>query len=168
MFAGHGGAGKSGIALHLAACIALGRPFLGIPCKQQRVLYLSCEDRWPVLHWRLSHIALYLEIDLGALAGELLLHDLGGEDTILWERDPRTGMTLTSGFGHLRERMTATRAHVLIVDGISDTFAGNENARGDVKRYVNTLLSLIPPNGALLLIGHVAKLAATNSATSEG
>lgn len=138
-------------------------------CEPRRVLYLSCEDRWPVLHWRLSHIARYLGIDLGELDGRLFLQDLVGEDTILWERDPRTGMTSTPGFARLRERITETGAEVLIVDGISDTFAGNENARGDVKRYVNALLSLIPPDGGLLLVGHVGKLtASSNAVTSEG
>jgi hypothetical protein len=168
LFAGHGGAGKSGIALHLAACIALERPFFGVPCEQRRLLYLSCEDRWPVLHWRLTHIARHFGIELDELSGELFVEDLVGEDTILWERDPRTGFTTTAGFACLRRRMESTGAQVLIVDGVSDTFSGNENARGDVKRYVNGLLSLIPPDGALLLVGHVAKPTAANSATSEG
>ncbi|MFO1311567.1 MAG: AAA family ATPase [Burkholderiales bacterium] len=168
LFAGHGGAGKSGIALHLACCIALGRPFFGLPCAKRRVMYLSCEDRWPVLHWRLAHIARHLDIDLGELDGELVLLDLVGEETVLWEKDPKTGMTLTTGFACLQEKMTKNTAEVLFVDGISDTFAGNENARGDPKRYVNSLLSLIPPDGALVLIGHVAKPAASSPSTSEG
>src|SRR5262245_9999464 len=42
LFAGHGGVGKSGIALHLAVCIAAGTPFFGMEVQARRVLYLSC------------------------------------------------------------------------------------------------------------------------------
>ncbi len=52
--AGHGGAGKSYIALYLAFCMAAGRDFFGVELDQRRVLYLSCEDRSDVLHWRLG------------------------------------------------------------------------------------------------------------------
>lgn len=168
LLAGHGGIGKSGIALHLAVCIALGRGFFGIPVEQRRVLYLSCEDRENVLHWRLARICDYLGVPLGLLAGKLDVLDLVGEDVILWERDPQTGMTTTPAFARLRRRMAETGAAVLIGDGISDTFGGNENARTDAKRYVNALLALIPTGGALLLLGHVAKPAASGPLTSEG
>lgn len=168
LLAGHGGIGKSGIALHLAACIAAGRAFFGLAVEQRRVLYLSCEDRENVLHWRLTRIGEYLGAPLDSLAGALHLQDLVGHDVILWERDPQTGMTTTPAFARLRRRMAATRSDVLIVDGVSDTFAGNENSRGDVKRYVNELLALIPTGGALLLLGHVAKPAASGPSTSEG
>jgi hypothetical protein len=56
LLAGHGGVGKSAIALHLAVCIAKGCDFFGLPCAQRRVLYLSCEDRERILHWRLARI----------------------------------------------------------------------------------------------------------------
>lgn len=168
LLAGHGGIGKSGIALNLAVCIANGLMFFGVPVEQRRVLYLSCEDRENVLHWRLARICAYLGIDLASLADSLFLQDLVSEDVILWERNPQTGMTETPAFARLRRRMAATGAQVLIVDGVSDTFGGNENARGDVKRFVNSLVSLIPDDGAALLLGHVAKPAASGPITSEG
>lgn len=168
LLAGHGGIGKSGIALNLAVCIANGLLFFGVPVEQRRVLYLSCEDRENVLHWRLARICDYLGIELASLSGSLFLQDLVGEDVILWERDPQTGMTTTPAFLRLRDAMAATGAEVLIVDGVSDVFGGSENARGDVKRFVNALLSLVPENGALLLLGHVAKPAASGPMTSEG
>ena len=52
---------------------------------------------------------------------------------------------------------------------MSDTFGGNENARGDVKRFVNSLVALIPPDqGALMLVGHIAKPTAASPMTSDG
>jgi len=56
MIAGHGGAGKSSISLHLAAAIAQGRAWWGLSTSRRRVVYLSCEDRVDVIHWRLARI----------------------------------------------------------------------------------------------------------------
>jgi RecA-family ATPase len=163
LFAGHGGVGKSGIALTLAVCIAAGIPFFGLPVERRRVLYLSCEDREGVLHWRLARICAFLGVSLSDLSGWLDVIDLVGHDTILYQpgRD-------CPAYGHLRARMIEAKTHVLFVDGISDTYNGNENARAEVKAFVNSMLALIPPDeGAVVLVGHVAKLAA-NTRTTEG
>jgi RecA-family ATPase len=169
LLAGHGGVGKSGIALHLAVCAAAGIPFFGLQVERKRVLYLSCEDRENVLHWRLSRICRQTGIDLASMRGWLDVADLVGHDSVLWERDPRTGYTVTPAFGALEARVRASESDLLVVDGVSDTFAGNENARGDVKRFVNALVGLISPDrGAVLLVGHIAKPTASNASTSEG
>lgn len=169
LLAGHGGVGKSGIALHLALCVAAGIPFFGIEVERRRVLYLACEDRENVLHWRLTRICAHVGVDMASLRGWLDVVDLVGHDSVLWERDPRTGYTVTPAFGALEARVRASESELLVVDGVSDTFAGNENARGDVKRFVNALVSLISPDsGAVLLVGHIAKPSAANVSTSEG
>lgn len=168
LLAGHGGAGKSAIALHFAVCIALGHPYFGLQVGRRRVLYLSCEDRADVLHWRLSRIATREGINLSSLSERLDVLDLVGRDTVLWERDPRTGFSTTPAYGRLHESMRRYRAEVLIVDGVADTFGGNENARGEVKRYINSLAALIPLTGAVLLVAHVAKPTASGTSTSEG
>jgi RecA-family ATPase len=90
LLAGHGSVGKSGIALYLAVCMAAGRPFFGLGVAQRQVLYLSCEDREAVLHWRLTRICRHLGVDLATLAGSLDILDLVGTDSMLWERDLRT------------------------------------------------------------------------------
>jgi len=169
LLAGHGGIGKSGIALYLAVCMAAGLPFFGLDVERRRVMYLSCEDRENILHWRLSRICVHLGVDLASLRGWLVVADLVGHDAVLWERDPKTGHTFTPAYGALQAAMLEHETEVLFVDGIADTFAGNENARADVKRYVNALVALIPPaEGAVVLIGHLAKPAAVNGQTSEG
>lgn len=169
LLAGHGGAGKSTIELTRAVSIAAGVPFFGLPVERRRVLYLSCEDRESVLHWRLARICAHLGVNLASLRGWLQVVDLVGQDSILWERDPRTGYTITPAFARLSEMVLEHETEVLFVDGTADTFGGNENARGEVKRYVNALVGLIPPErGAVLLVAHVAKATAANSATTEG
>lgn len=168
LFAGHGGVGKSGIALHLACCIAAGVPFFGMEVQQRRVLYLSCEDRENVLHWRLARICAHLGISLASLRGKLEILDLVEADTLLWERT-REGTTLGEGWYELKKRMRAYETEVLFVDGISDTYGGNENSKTEVKQYVRALLRLIPAErGGLILIGHISKPTASGVPTSEG
>ncbi|MBE7422233.1 MAG: AAA family ATPase [Zoogloeaceae bacterium] len=168
LLAGHGGVGKSGIALTLAVCIAAGVPFFGLHVERRRVLYLSCEDREQVLHWRLTRICRYLGIDMARLRGWLEIIDLVGVDSVLWEQSA-AGATYTPGFAALQERIAASETQVLFVDGISDSFAGNENSRPEVKRYVNALTSLIPADtGAALLVGHVSKPSSTAGANGDG
>lgn len=167
LLAGHGGSGKSSIALALAACIATGRAWCGIPVARRRVLYLSCEDRADVLHWRLSRIVQREHLDRADLAG-LHLIDLVGHDTTLYV-EARDGPTVTPGHLVLTELVATTGAEVLIVDGVSDTYGGSEIDRGSVKRYINALTALIPPHGAALLLHHVNRMTASgNGATTEG
>lgn len=166
LFAGHGGVGKSGIALHLAVCIAAGQPFFGLDVQQRRVLYLSCEDRESVLHWRLARIAAHLGISLASLRGKLEIIDLVGADTIMWEKT-REG-NLQAPWFELAKRMRTYTTEVLFVDGITDTYGGNENAKPEVKSFIRCLMKLIEPErGAVVLIGHIAKPSA-GQATTEG
>jgi len=168
LLAGHGGVGKSAIGLHMAVCVAMGLPFCGMPTERRRVTYLSCEDRDDVLHWRLAHICNYLGIGIADLHGWLHCIDLVGCDSILWARNPRTGNTITPAFGFLDAHIERYLPEVLFVDGIADTFGGNENAWAEIKAFVNQLLAMVTLDGALVLLGHVAKPTATNSATGEG
>ncbi|WP_224982724.1 AAA family ATPase [Geomonas agri] len=167
LFAGHGGIGKSALALVLAVCVALGLPFFGLQVERRRVLYLSCEDREGVLHWRLNRICSYLGIQLADLAGKLDVLDLVGRESILYQPG-RNAHPLTDAYRHLAKMIQDHASQVLFVDGISDTYDGNENARAEVKAYINALLALIPPeDGAVVLVGHVSKPAA-GQRTTEG
>jgi len=163
LLAGHGGAGKSYIALHQAVCIAAGLPWWGLPTEQRRVVYLSCEDREDVLHWRLSRICAHLGIDMADLDGRLQVIDLVGHETILW-----TGANdAVTAYETLRQRVRGNE--VIYIDGVNDTFGGSENSRAEVKAFVNSLLGLIRADeGAVVLIGHVNKPTASAGGTSEG
>jgi len=166
---GHGGVGKSLIELTRTVCISAGVSFFGLPVQRRRVLFLSCEDRQNVLHYRLRRICKFLDIDLGSLRGWLEVLDLVGHECVLFTSDPTGRGNLTLAYGALVERMRQQEPEVLFVDGIADTYGDSENARGPVKRFVNSLLSLIPAEtGAVVLIGHVDKTAARNGETTEG
>jgi hypothetical protein len=147
LLAGHGDAGKSMVALQGAVSVALGRQFFGVSTEQRRVAYIACEDREVDLHRRLDGICRAMGVSLADLAGELDLVDMVGQN-------PRLS---SDGAAALSASVVGRRVELLIVDGVADTFDGDENDRGDVKRFVNRLLSLVPNDGAVLLIGHVAK-----------
>jgi RecA-family ATPase len=166
LLAGHGGAGKSSIALYLAACIATGRPFFGLAVEQRRVLYLSCEDRTDVLHWRLARIRSHLGIEVDEIAADLAVMDLVGHTAMLFGRVNGSGAMKTGYFDLLRERFEGYS--VLVVDGVADAYGGSENDRGEVKRFVNALVGLIPTDGAVLLQHHVNRASAAGVASSEG
>ncbi len=169
LFAGHGGVGKSGLALHLAVCMAAGIPFFGLEVERRCVLYASCEDRENILHWRLARICRYEGLNLADLRGNLQALDLVGKDSVLWERDPQTGLTLPAAYFELKARVELYGTEVLMLDGVSDTYGGNENSRPEVKRFVNAQLALIPPaTGAALLIGHISKAKFANDTLAEG
>lgn len=166
LLAGHGGAGKSQIALMLAVCLAAGRFFHGLDVQRRRVLFLSCEDRADVLHWRLTRICAWLRLDLASLAGWLDIVDMVGRDAILWRVDSREGFLRTAIYHEVARLMRSQARDVLMVDGIADTFAGNINDTPQVKAFVNALLGLIPGDrGALVLVGHVNKATAGGFST---
>jgi AAA domain/Bifunctional DNA primase/polymerase, N-terminal/Primase C terminal 1 (PriCT-1) len=165
LLAGHGGAGKSYIALQLAVCLALGRPWYGLPAEQRRVMYLSLEDGRDVLHWRLGRICARLAAPMGELAGTLLLFDASHIEAEM-AVETRDGPMLTPAYDWLRELMRD--AQVLVVDGASDTYGGSEIIRRQVRYFIRALRRLVPSDGAVLLLAHVDKQSAKSAETSQG
>jgi hypothetical protein len=166
LFAGHGGAGKSLVGLTAAVCIAAGRAFFGLRCERRRVLFLSYEDTADVLHWRLRRVCEMLGVDLASLAGWLFVFDASASGEPL-HVETRDGLLSTEAFDWLRQQIDATRAEVLMVDGTSDAFGGNENSRSQVRAFVRALRLLVPRSGAVLLLHHV-DAASAHGASPKG
>ncbi len=162
LLSGHGGSGKSVIALHLAMCIALGRPWHGLPVEQRRVTYLSAEDRAKVLHWRLTRIARYLGAAMVDLAGLLEVVDVSGSDAELM-RDTRDGPELTPLYGKLRGRSR----NLIVLDGASDLYGCSEIIRPHVRRFIRAVRSLTSEEGAVLVVGHIDKAAARGKESGD-
>jgi putative DNA primase/helicase len=167
LLAGHGGTGKSFQTLHLGACIALGRPWHDIDTQRRRVAYFSFEDGGAVLHWRLTRICRHLGVKLGDLAAWLTIYDGTRSNAVLFG-DGQSGIETTPTYEWLRTRVKDTASQCVIIDGVSDTYASNENARANVKAFVRAIRNLIPADGAAILIAHVDKGSANNPNTSQG
>lgn len=152
---GDGGTGKSLLAQQLATCVAVGRSFMGLPTRRGPVVYLACEDDEDELHRRQDAINEWLGSDYAEL-GELHLISRAGGDNILMEFDARGHGTLTPLWYAMRDAVDQIRPALLIVDTAADTFSGNENARPQVRQYLQRgLTSLaIEHDCAALLAAH--------------
>jgi len=166
VFAGHGGSGKSSVAFHAGVCLATGRPWFGNACRHRKTLYVSCEDRTDALHWRLKHICDHENLGPDDL-GDLHIIELVGYDATLFRGSASAGLPTTQAYNELRSLIDRLGIEVLIIDGVADTFAGNENDRGDVKRFMNAMLALVGSKGAVLLIAHINKANAGQNGRSR-
>jgi len=161
LLGGHGGTGKGFAALGLAACVCTGKPWFGVPTEQRHVLYVSAEDAADILIWRLSHIVAHLGIRLADLVGNLDILDVSGIDAELMADAGRADEpTFTPLYYRLRSCIKA--GTVLILDGASDLYGASEIARRYVRKFIRALRRLVGPDGAVLLLAHVDKVAARN------
>ena len=173
LLGGHGGAGKSTVALMLAACIAVGRDFLGQPTKRARVLYFSGEDPEALTMRRLAKIIRLMGLDPELVRRNLRVIDATEFDPVLFtERrigGVRAGVT-TPTYLALAEYVEEHQIDVLIADNASDVFDGEEINRAMVRAFIRCLARLVRKrNGAALLLSHVDKTTskAGKFATSE-
>lgn len=167
LLAAHGGTGKSATALHLAVCLRTGRDFHGLPVEVRGVDFVSFEDSEPVIHWRLHRICRALGVDFASLAGGLRVFD-GTRSLSAWfARGEHGAYGPTAAFHGMAERIGGP-GRVVIVDGSSDAFAGNEIDRAQVKAFIRMLRRLIADDGALLLLAHVDKPAARSPGDALG
>lgn len=158
LFAADGGVGKSQFALQLAVCRAACVPFFGLEVTEGGVDFVSFEDRPAVLHWRLSRICTHMGLDLASLIGRLRIFD-ATESSSAWGYKGYGQFMPTDAFERMRQRIGGPD-QLVIVDGLSDVFAGDENDRSQAKAFLRMLRTMIGPGGAMLVLAHVDKAAA--------
>lgn len=153
LFAAHGGAGKSFIALCIAICLATGRhPFeAGVRIPRRRVLFYSAEDGLPVLQGRLRRYLDYMAVSADNLDGWFSLLDATASDNVLFRADRGSGAT-TARYDWLAGEVRAFGAEVLIFDNASDAMDANENDRAAVRQFMSALRNVAP---TVLLLSHV-------------
>ena len=174
LFTGHGGRGKSRLALQLAAAIASGTrepwlpgdqtvPYAAVDAGGSPVLIASWEDEGDEVHRRLESMARHLSWAAADCLGQRLhFADLAGEGP-LWgptQNDP-TG-TLTDTGTALQARAKEIRARLLIVDPRAAAYAGDENHRAQVRSFVSCWDRWAREHRcAVLLVDHLPKTAST-------
>lgn len=157
LFTGPGGSGKSLMAQQLASCLAHGKPFLGKEVRPRNVLYLTAEDDDDELERRQRNIM--ARIGQGTSKGKLFLSSVrGSSSNELVTFDREGNMQKGETFSLLHDTLVAAEADVLVLDNVAHLFAGNENDRGHVTRFVNALYGLVRTfDLSILLIGHPNK-----------
>ncbi len=163
LLGGHGGSGKTTVALAMGAHVACGRSWAGLDVAKGRVLFVSLEDGEALTLWRLRNIAVEYALNLGEIARSMTIIDGTSANALMTEvnrQGVRSVMPTRDG-EELIERITAQRYDLVIIDNASDAFDGDENSRRQVRRFMRWLVrSVEDHNGAILLLAHIDKNAA--------
>jgi RecA-family ATPase len=167
LFSGEGAAGKSLLALMLAAATALGREWLGAAPQQGNALFIDAEDEPDELHRRLTNILAYYGAGFADVAGKLHIASLVGKDAVLGAPSRKAGrIEPTTLYAQILEMAGDLKPRVITVASSANVFAGNENDRGQVMQFVALLVRLaIAANGGVVPISHPSL---TGKATDSG
>ena len=177
LLGGHGGVGKSLLALQMACAVATGGSILHRPTDRMRVLYYSAEDGRKRLTRRVRSLVEHNDLDGDLLRENLLLLDAS-------EVEPLYGETVDQGdgrrptfvrllgpradFRNLQDAVMAFDPQLVIIDGASDTFDGNEIARREVRAFIKMLRRVHPLRPiAVLLCVHIDRSSARGHSSND-
>lgn len=164
LLGGHGGAGKSTLALVLAAHVAAGKPWAGLAVEAGQVVFVSLEDEPRIVRWRLRNVLDAYALDAGAVAQNLRLLDGTATDASLAaeQADRRATATLAPmpALGELCE--AAAGCALIVVDNASDGYEANANDPRMVRVFMRRMLGRIArdADAGVLLLAHIDKDAA--------
>lgn len=162
----HGGAGKSVLALTLAAMVASGRTWAELGVDKGMALFVSLEDPASLVNFRLRRIADAYGLDRAVLTENVLILDGSDADAALVGEIRENGVSRL-GFNVSADtvRQAAAGCSLIVIDNASDAYDANENERRLVRRFVRLLTQIARENNAgMILLAHVDKLAARNGA----
>ncbi len=159
LFGGHGGTGKSSIALVIAAHVACGRPFAGLAVRQMPVLFASLEDEPALLLYRLKRIVQAYNLPPEEVIANIRILDGASSASTLFAEEAFGQTRPTAAYYELAERCVG--AGLVVIDNASDAFDANENHRRSVRSFVRSLVAIGRANdSAILLLAHIDKNAA--------
>jgi RecA-family ATPase len=155
MMSGDGGLGKSLLMQQLLTAASVGKPWLGLDTRPARGYAFFCEDDEGELHRRQEKINRHYEVDYTELTGVRYACRVGQEN-VLVEFDRRTDQPKRMPlFDTLCEDVKAHGAQIVVLDTLSDVFAGNEIIRNQVRRFVTALRKLaMEIQGVVILTAH--------------
>jgi RecA-family ATPase len=154
---GDGGTGKTLLAQQLMTACATVTPWCGLAVTRCRAIGLFCEDSEAELHIRQVRICQHLGIRLGSLGEMRWISGLGEDNTLAsFANDGR--MHATERYDALEKAAKDFGARLVVLDTAADTFGGNENDRGQVRKFIGLLNRLaLEINGAVLLNAHPSR-----------
>jgi hypothetical protein len=176
LLGGHGGVGKGFLALQFACSVAVGEPVLGCSARPSRVLYYSAEDGRKRLTRRLRRVAETFDYDAIRLRQNLRVLDASEINPLYGERLEQSSdgkrfakvLGPTVEFENLRQMVEAFDPQLVIIDGASDTFDGNEIARREVRAFIKMLRRVHPLRSiGVLLVVHIDRSSARGYSTND-
>ena len=154
---GDGGVGKTLLSQQLMTACATATPWCGYAVLPCRSLGLFCEDDEAELHRRQDRICDHVGTRMGALGDMRWASGLGEDNTLAtFSADGR--MTVSAKFDAIAAAAKDFGARLVVFDTAADLFSGNENDRGQVRRFIGLLNRLaLDINGAVLLNAHPSR-----------
>jgi hypothetical protein len=170
LLGGHGDAGKTMLALVMAAHVACGAEFAGLKCITGRVLFVSLEDSAQVIKLRLRRIAAVYRLDIAAIARGVTVYEAADDEdsALAFEHASQGVKRLVRTRSYEQLAAVATEHDFVIVDNASDAFDANENDRRLVRRFIRDLQRIGQANSAaVLLLAHLDKAGARFGTAGE-
>ena len=165
LMGGHGGIGKSSLALGIAAHVSCGRDFAGLHVTQSPVVFVSLEDEPAIVRLRLRKVIEAYQLNPQTVLENMrLLDGTEAAAALMVEGSGHgTAPTFTRAFNEVSE--ASEGAGLIIIDNASDAFAANENARREVRLFIRGLAAIARRhNAALVLLAHIDKSSAKDGA----
>ncbi|MCA1939362.1 MAG: AAA family ATPase [Caenispirillum bisanense] len=163
LFSGHGGDGKSLLALQLAVAAATGDQWLGLPVQQVKALVVSCEDDEAEMHRRLADITTGLGKTLGDLEDLELWDRVGSDNRITVTTYPEKAIEATPFWVLLRNYVIENGVQLLVLDSLYDFYAGNQNSQEDATAFMTNLRELAREmDGAVFVLWHPSQAGRTS------
>lgn len=161
---GDGGVGKTLAAMQFGVAVATGGAVFGFKAEKSPVLGFFCEDIEKELHRRFHAICRSEGISETAVH-DFLYQSRFGRESLLGNFDSTGRFVLSTLLQAIRARALSVGARLVILDNIMHLYGGNVNDPGEVTRFLAALNRLaLDINGAVLLIGHIAKAAGSQFA----
>jgi RecA-family ATPase len=157
LLTGAGGDGKTLLAQQIATAVSAGTHIFGMATTRTPVIGLYSEDDTNELTRRQQAILRVDGVD-PAEARDYHYRSLIGEDTSLGSFDNGKNFRPSA----LLQKIRATALHLgcrfIVLDNVTQMFSGDFNDRTPVTAFLRALSNLASEiNGAVLLLGHVAK-----------
>jgi RecA-family ATPase len=154
---GDGGVGKTLLSQVLQTSCATHIPWVGQVALQCKSLGLYCEDSEEELHRRQDDINAVFGLTYSHLADMRWISGVGDDWTLVnFTADGR--MQTTERWNSLVHEVKACGARLVLLDTAADLFGGNENDRGQVRRFISLLAGLARDiDGAVLLNCHPSR-----------
>lgn len=159
LLSGDGGTGKSLVALQLACCLDLGRPWLGQPTRKGKSIYVSCEDDEKEMHIRLADIAQAEGWGISDLENLIIIDRTSRENFIMSrERGFEALWETTPFWTWLSNLVTDNETCLLILDSLYDFFPGNQLEQVAARRFMGYLTALAhDAECAIVMLMHPSK-----------
>jgi RecA-family ATPase len=158
LLTGHGGTGKSQLALTIAAHVACGKRWAGLNVRDGRVVFLSLEDPPDVVRFRLKGIVNEYGLETAEIERNLVVLDGTAGDSALARNTGGHGARISETDLMKQLDCYIEGSQLVVIDNASDAFDGDENSRREVRCFMQMIARRArQEHFAALLLAHVDK-----------